>query len=35
MRKVAKPLVEKYRGEIDGDLVKSLQVGLDKMRGKN
>jgi TRAP-type transport system periplasmic protein len=35
MREVAKPLVEKYRAEVDGALVKSLQTELDKIRGKN
>ena len=35
MREIAQPLVEKYRGEVDGDLVKSLQVELDRLRGKN
>ena len=35
MRETAKPLVEKYRGEIDGELVKSLHAELDELRRKN
>jgi TRAP-type C4-dicarboxylate transport system substrate-binding protein len=33
MREVAKPLTEKYNKEMDGELVKSLQAELDKLRG--
>jgi TRAP-type transport system periplasmic protein len=35
MREVAKPLAEKYNKEIDGELVKSLQAELGKLRGTN
>jgi hypothetical protein len=30
---VAKPLTEKYNKELDGDLVKSLQTELGRIRG--
>jgi tripartite ATP-independent transporter DctP family solute receptor len=35
MREIAKPLVEKYSSEIDGELVKSLQAELEQVRGRN
>ena len=35
MRAIAKPLIEKYNGEIDGALVKSLQTELGRVRGTN
>jgi tripartite ATP-independent transporter DctP family solute receptor len=35
MRGIAKPLVEKYEGEIDAALVKSLHTEIEKVRGKN
>jgi TRAP-type transport system periplasmic protein len=35
MREVAKPLTEKYNKELDGDLVKSLQTELGRIRGTN
>ena len=35
MREMAKPLVEKYNKELDGELVKSLQTELGRVRGTN